>query len=39
MAGADTDQAIGSDQLIRLIREAGRQPVERDTLYNVLQVF
>jgi aminodeoxyfutalosine synthase len=37
MAGADTDQAIGSDQLIRLIREAGRVPVERDTLYTDLK--
>ncbi len=37
MAGADTDQAIGSDQLIRLIREAGRVPVERDTLYKDLK--
>lgn len=38
MAGADTDQAIGSTTLVRLIREAGRVPVERDTLYNVLQL-
>ncbi|MCF6289383.1 MAG: aminofutalosine synthase MqnE [Desulfobacterales bacterium] len=36
MAGAETDQAIGSEQLIRLIKEAGRVPVERDTLYKVL---
>jgi aminodeoxyfutalosine synthase len=38
MAGADTDQAIGSKTLVRLIKEAGRVPVERDTLYNVIQV-
>ena len=38
MAGADTDQAIGSTTLVRLIREAGRLPVERDTLYNVIRV-
>ncbi len=38
MAGADTDQAIGSTTLVRLIKEAGRIPVERDTLYNVIQV-
>jgi aminodeoxyfutalosine synthase len=38
MAGADTDQAIGSTTLVRLIKEAGRVPVERDTLYNVIQV-
>ncbi len=37
MAGAETDQAIGSDTLIRLIREAGRRPIERDTLYNVIK--
>jgi len=38
MAGADTEQAIGSATLVHLIREAGRVPVERDTLYNVIQV-
>ncbi len=38
MAGADTDQAIGSTTLVRLIKEAGRIPVERDTLYNVIKV-
>ena len=38
MAGADTDQAIGSKTLVRLIKEAGRVPVERDTLYNVIKV-
>lgn len=36
MAGADTDQAIGSKTLVKLIKEAGRTPIERDTLYNVL---
>jgi len=39
MAGADTDQALGHKTLIRLIREAGREPVERDTLYNILQTY
>ncbi len=39
MAGAETDQAIGSDTLVRLIREAGRLPVERDTLYNVIRTY
>ncbi|SDP02379.1 aminofutalosine synthase MqnE [Desulforhopalus singaporensis] len=39
MAGADTDQAIGSTTLVRLIKEAGRVPVERDTLYNVLRKY
>ena len=36
MAGAETDQAIGSNTLIRLIKEAGRKPLERDTLYNII---
>jgi len=36
MAGAETEQAMGSDQLRRLIEEAGRVPVQRDTLYNVI---
>lgn len=36
MAGADTPQAMTRTQLVRLIREAGRHAVERDTLYNVL---
>ena len=37
MAGGETEQAIGHKTLIRLIREAGRQPVQRDTLYTVLE--
>lgn len=39
MAGAETEQALGHKTLIRLIHEAGRQPVQRDTLYNVLATF
>jgi aminodeoxyfutalosine synthase len=39
MAGAETEQALGHKTLIRLIREAGRTPVQRDTLYNVRQTF
>jgi aminodeoxyfutalosine synthase len=39
MAGAETEQAMGHKTLIRLIHEAGRQPVQRDTLYNVLATF
>ena len=38
MAGAETDQAIGSETLIRLITEAGRTPVERTTLYELIDV-
>jgi aminodeoxyfutalosine synthase len=32
-AGATTAQVMGREELVRLIRAAGRQPVERDTLY------
>ncbi|MFQ5696247.1 MAG: aminofutalosine synthase MqnE, partial [Terriglobia bacterium] len=32
-AGARTAQALRREQLLRLIREAGREPLERDTLY------
>jgi len=36
MAGAETPQAMTPAEIIRIIRDAGRAPVERDTLYNVL---
>jgi aminodeoxyfutalosine synthase len=37
-AGATTPQGMRRSDLVRLIREAGREPVERDTLYrNVLR--
>jgi aminodeoxyfutalosine synthase len=37
-AGATTPQGMRRTDLIRLIREAGREPVERDTLYrNVIR--
>jgi len=36
MAGAETPQALSRTQLVRLIREAGRVAVERDTLYHEL---
>ncbi len=32
-AGATTPEVLGVDHIQRLIREAGRDPVERDTLY------
>jgi aminodeoxyfutalosine synthase len=35
-AGAKTSQGMTKGDLVRLIREAGRTPVERDTLYNVV---
>ena len=37
-AGAQTGQALSRAELIGLIRSAGRIPVERDTLYNVVRV-
>jgi 2-iminoacetate synthase ThiH len=30
---------MADTELIRLIRDAGRQPVERDTLYNVIKEY
>jgi aminodeoxyfutalosine synthase len=36
MAGAETPQTLAPDEIVRLIVEAGRVPVERDTLYNVI---
>ena len=36
MAGARTPEAMTTRQLERLVRTAGREPVERDTLYNVV---
>lgn len=35
-AGANTEQEMAKQELVRLIRESGRIPVERDTLYNVV---
>ncbi len=32
-AGANTPEGLTADQLHQLIREAGREPIERDTLY------
>jgi len=36
MAGALTPEAMTTAQIRRLIREAGREPFERDTLYNLV---
>jgi aminodeoxyfutalosine synthase len=38
MAGSTTPSALSTDQIERLIRDAGREPIERDTLYNVVRV-
>jgi aminodeoxyfutalosine synthase len=39
MAGAETEQAMSREQLLKLIRKAGRTPIERDTLYNVINSY
>ncbi len=36
-AGATTTQGMRRGELLRLIREAGREPMERDTLYRPVQ--
>jgi aminodeoxyfutalosine synthase len=36
-AGAESPQELSRDELIRIIQAAGREPVERDTVYNVLE--
>ena len=39
MAGAETPVGLGMDALLRLIRDAGREPVQRDSLYNEIRHF
>ena len=36
MAGSATPEFVSTSSIRRLIRAAGREPVERDTLYNVV---
>jgi len=36
-AGSRSPGALSVEQLVRLVQEAGRMPVERDTLYNVVR--
>jgi aminodeoxyfutalosine synthase len=38
-AGAHTAQAMSLDELLRVIRGAGKVPAERDSFYNVLRTF
>ena len=38
-AGASSPQTMGRDDIVSLIRMAGRVPVERDTLYNELRTY
>ena len=38
MAGARTPSTLSTGQIEQLIRDAGREPIERDTLYNVVRI-
>ena len=38
-AGAHTAQAMSLDELLRIIRGAGKLPAERDSFYNVIRTF
>ncbi|MCL4510654.1 MAG: aminofutalosine synthase MqnE [Bacteroidetes bacterium] len=39
MAGASTENALTKRQLVKLIKDAGRIPIERDALYNAIENF
>jgi len=39
MAGATTPEALAKEDLIGMIRESGHVPVERDTLYRIVDFF
>ncbi len=38
-AGAETGSFMPKERLIKLIKEAGKIPVERDTIYNVIKIY
>jgi aminodeoxyfutalosine synthase len=38
-AGAETGQSVSREELLELIRAAGRVPVERDTLYTTCKIY
>jgi len=38
-AHAETPVSMARDRMIGLIREAGRTPVERDALYNIVATY
>jgi len=38
-AGGTTDGSLTKDEILHLIKQAGRIPVERDTVYNVIKVW
>ncbi|CAH1002314.1 Aminodeoxyfutalosine synthase [Neolewinella maritima] len=39
MAGGEQHPAMSTEDLVKMIRSVGRQPIERDTLYGVLKDF
>jgi aminodeoxyfutalosine synthase len=40
MAGSEEQNpSLSTEQLVQMIKEAGRTPIERDTLYNVIQDY
>ena len=39
MAGTDSAHGMTEPELIKLIKDAGRQPIERDALYNVIKTY
>ncbi len=39
MAQAASPAGLASDQILRIVRDAGKIPVERDALYNVVKVW
>ena len=40
MAGSEEQNpTLSTDELIDLIRQSGRMPVERDTLYNIVKIY
>ena len=39
LSGAQTPAGMAREQLFRMIRDAGKTPVERDALYNVVRVW
>jgi aminodeoxyfutalosine synthase len=38
-AGANTESALTRDELVWLVKGAGKTPIERDTFYNEIQVY
>jgi len=39
MAGGTTDGCMTRDELVDLIKQAGKTPVERDTIYNTVKIW